>query len=123
MNSGILIYGYNKSDAERLQEAINNQLNTSLFVKSANGKEDATIQTILDSSDENKYKDETTKIIMFININDKNIQKILQRFPVDVERPIFCGVTEHNISWSFTTLKNHLLQEKRYWQQHKNQSS
>ncbi|MBS3778150.1 MAG: DUF3783 domain-containing protein [Candidatus Thermoplasmatota archaeon] len=44
---------------------------------------------------------------------------MLQTFPNTVDRPIFCGLTEHNISWPFTKLKNHLLEEQAYFEKQK----
>lgn len=119
MNSGILVYGYSKNDADIIYTAISSLLQQQIFLKSANGKESFTIENLIESSS-NDFEDKTPKIIMFIDIKDSKIKQILGSFPSSVTRPIFCGLTEHNIAWSFSTLKDHLLEEQEYWNKQKN---
>jgi hypothetical protein len=119
MNLGLVIYGYDKDDAERVHKTINEQFDTPLFLKSATGKENETIKQIIYSTDENEFENKKTKIIMFVNITNDEIQQVLQTFPQTITRPIFCGLTKHNISWSFSDLKIHLLEEQAYWEKQK----
>lgn len=121
MPKGLLIYGFDKKDANVIYESMNQQVQSSLFLKSAHGKESETVETILESSYDNDFKNKKTKIIMFVNIKNSDIQQMLQTFPNTVERPIFCGLTKHNINWPFTELKNHLLEEQAHLKQQRSQ--
>jgi hypothetical protein len=120
MNPGILMYGYEKTDADRINQSITKTIKKPLFMTSAVGKESDIIDSLINTHQENKFEDKDTKIIMFINITNEEIQHILKEFPIAVQRPIFCGLTKHNISWSFSQLKEHLLEEQKYWEQQKN---
>ncbi len=120
MNPGILVYGYDKHDADLIHESITQTLQKPVFVTSAINNESETINTLIDQQHQNKFEEKDTKILMFISINNEEIQQILKVFPISVKRPIFCGLTEHNISWPFTNLKEHLLEEQAYWDQQKN---
>jgi len=121
MNQGLLIYGYTKNEAETLLDDIISLVQKPLFVRSASGKESDTIETIINSSANPRFVENDTKILMFVNMTDPVIQKILSSFPSSVPKPIFCGLTKHNIKWSFHELKEHLLEEKAYWEKQKNQ--
>lgn len=123
MNSGLLVYGYIKKDAELLHNNVISLLQRPLFLKSASGKESETIETLLDRSDTLDFIQDETRIVLFVNISDEEITQIINFFPSSVKRPIFCGLTEHNISWPFAFLKEHLLEEQAYWQKQKNQES
>jgi hypothetical protein len=118
MNSAILVYGYEKNDADTIYKAISTCLNRPLSLYSASGNESSTIELLLTNS-ENHFEENDPKIIMFVSIEDEEIRSILNLFPSSVSRPIFCGLTTHNKSWTFTTLKEHLLEEKAYWDQQK----
>ncbi|HMA83017.1 MAG TPA: DUF3783 domain-containing protein [Candidatus Thermoplasmatota archaeon] len=119
MNPGILIYGYDKHDADVIYESITQTLQKPIFVTSAIDNESETINSLIDQQHQNKFEEKDTKIIMFISINNEEIQQILKVFPIKVKRPIFCGLTKHNISWPFVDLKEHLLEERSYWEQQK----
>jgi len=119
MTPGILVYGYDKHDADVIYESITQTLQKPIFVTSAIDNESETINSLIDQQHQNKFEEKDTKIIMFISINNEEIQQILKIFPIKVKRPIFCGLTKHNISWPFINLKEHLLEERAYWEQQK----
>ena len=118
MNSAILVYGYGKKDVDTIHKAISTCLNRSITLYSASRNESHTIEQLLTKS-ENHFEENDPKIIMFVSIEDEEIRSILNSFPSTVSRPIFCGLTPYNKSWTFTTLKEHLLEEKAYWKQQK----
>lgn len=120
LNEGLLIYGYEKDDADIIYNKLSSLFEQPPFLKTASGKESETIETILDSSDDSFFEEDETKIVMFINMTDSSIQQILNSFPSSVPRPIFCGLTQHNITWPFHELKTHLLKEQAYWEKQKN---
>ena len=122
MKRGLLLYGYNQKDAETIHEHISSILHRPLFLKSASGKENETIEMLLGHSDKSVFIPNETKILLFVNITDEELQQILTLFPSTVKRPIFCGLTEHNILWPFSELKQHLLEEQAYWQKQKQQT-
>ena len=118
MNSAILVYGYKKNDVNKIYKTVSASLNRPLTLHSASGNESHTIEQLITKSD-NHFEENEPKIIMFISIDDEEIRSILNSFPSTVSRPIFCGLTPYNKSWTFSTLKEHLLEEKAYWEQQK----
>ena len=118
MTSAILVYGYEKNDVDMIYNTISSCLNRPLSVYSASGSESQTIEQLLKKTD-NHFEEDETKIIMFVSIENEDIQSILNSFPLSIVRPIFCGLTPYNKNWTFTSLKEHLLEEKAYWDQQK----
>ncbi len=118
MNSAILVYGYEKQDVDTIYNAISSCLNRPISLHSASGNESQTIEELLTKSN-NYFEENNPKIIMFVSIENEEIHSILNSFPTSLIRPIFCGLTPHNKSWTFTSLKEHLLEEKAYWEQQK----
>ena len=120
MNQGLLFFGYTKLEAEKIHSSISNNLNKELFKKSASGKENESIEQLLKSSSD-QYGEENPKILMFVSLDDNDIQTSIKSFPETLPRPIFCCLTPHNVSWPFHQLKDHLLEEQAYWQKQKSQ--
>jgi hypothetical protein len=54
---------------------------------------------------------------MFLGFDDNDISSTLEKFPAadKMTRPIFCGLTENNISWPLQKLLEHLIEERNYW--------
>lgn len=122
MSPGILVYGYDKNQAEQIQESITIALKKTIFLKSAFDKESELIESLIKADNNNMFEDNKTKIIMFIDMIDSEVRTVLNSFPKNIQRPIFCGLTEHNISWPFKELKEHLLEEQAFWKQQKPQN-
>ncbi len=118
MNSAILVFGYEKKDVDAIYKTISSCLNRPLSLYSASGNESYTIEQLLTKSD-NHFEENDPKIIMFVSIENEEIHSILNSFPSTVIRPIFCGLTPYNKSWTFSSLKEHLLEEKAYWEKQK----
>lgn len=111
-NKGILIYGYNKTDAHFLQKTISDLLKDQIILESASNQEKKTVKEILDMHSGFCYEEDQPKIMLFFGMKDNSIQKILSHFPPTIKRPIFCGLTKHNINWEFKELIDHLLAEQ-----------
>lgn len=120
MNEGLLFFGYAEDEAKKIHLSISKGLNKLLFKKSASGKENETIEQLLEGSSD-QFDEENPKILMFVSLDDTEIQASINSFPRSVHRPIFCCLTPHNLNWSFHKLKDHLLDEQAYWQKQKAQ--
>jgi len=66
---------------------------------------------------ENVFEDKDAKILMFLGFNDQQIGTALNGLPKDAGfvRPIFCGLTEHNVNWPLSDLIKDLLAEQNFW--------
>jgi hypothetical protein len=114
---GILVYGYNEEDARFIGESLGHTLEQDIFVISASKKEDMTIGHILEKGPEDLFEDREPKIVVFLAFSKEQIDMTLREFPdrEDLARPIFCGLTHHNIGWQLSHLIEHLLEEERHW--------
>ncbi len=114
---GILVYGYNEDDVRFIGESLGHTLEEELFVISAAKKEDMTIRDILEKGPENIFEDRDPKILMFLAFSKEQIDMTLTGFPArdNLVRPIFCGLTHHNIGWQLSDLIEHLLEEEQHW--------
>lgn len=116
--SGILLYGYNVEQANLVRDSLSKLLDKELDLLSASGKEKKMLFEIMDEMPSEVFEDKPTKILVFLGFDDDGIQKTVQHFPVieGLKRPIFCGLTEHNINWPFRRLMDDLTEEHNYWQ-------
>jgi hypothetical protein len=114
---GILVYGYSEEDARFIGESLGHTLEQEIFVISASKKEALTIRDILEKGPEDLFEDRETKILVFLAFSKEQIDMTLKEFPVrdNLTRPIFCGLTHHNIGWHLSDLIEHLLEEERWW--------
>jgi hypothetical protein len=115
--SGIMLYGYEKTDAYIIKQAIEKILNCEIILLSGSMKESQTVEVILSDDLYDTFEDKELKALMFLGFNDNQINLALEKFPgADViTRPIFCGLTENNISWTLEKLLEHLVEERNYW--------
>ena len=57
---------------------------------------------------------------MFLGFDRELVQNALKNFPGEnIRRPIFCGLTETNSTWTVEYLMEHLVEEKTYWEKRK----
>jgi hypothetical protein len=121
---GILIYGYNEEDVEMIKSSLNNILNTDILIFSASSLESEKVGNILDKCQNDKFEDKSVKILMFLGFNDSQINAVLKKFPQSnaLKRPIFCGLTENNIEWTFQELIDDLVKEDLYWAQKRSEA-
>ncbi len=116
---GMLLYGYDESDAMTIRNAIADQLSNDILLYSATDAEDTVIKDIISQPPRKEFREAKPKVLMFLGFDEQQISSSLQNFPQTdgVQRPIFCGLTEHNINWPLKELLKDLLEERRYWQE------
>jgi len=113
---GIMLYGYDQEHALMIKASLESVLEQDIVLLSASKREDVEVRDILES-EEHDFEDNDPKILMFLGFNEDQIESAMNMFPKieDMKRPIFCGLTEHNIQWKIDMLLEHLLEEEKYW--------
>ncbi len=119
--AGIMLYGYEKTDAYIIKYAIEKILGREVGMLSGSRKESQIIEEIISDEMHDTYEDKDIKVLMFLGFDDKEINSTLEKFPASdkVTRPIFCGLTENNIAWPLEKLLEHLIEERNYWKDKK----
>ena len=114
---GILVYGYNEKDADLIRSSLSKILDTDVLILTASGLESEKVGNILEMCRNDKFEDKPVKILMFLGFDDSQINAVLKGFPKNegLKRPIFCGLTENNVKWTFQELIDDLKQEHEYW--------
>jgi hypothetical protein len=114
---GIMLYGYEKTDAYIIKQAIKTILNCEIILLSGSRKESHILEDILSDDLYDTYEDMETKVLMFLGFDENQINLTLEKFPDEnkVTRPVFCGLTENNITWPLNKLLEHLIEERTYW--------
>jgi hypothetical protein len=114
---GIMLYGYSKDDAMTIKDALSGLTGRELTIVCAARQESEKVKKILEMGLENVYEAKTEKVLMFLNFDDEQISACMKGFPKrkGLKRPIFCGVTKENLDWRFDRLLEHLLEEKKRW--------
>ncbi len=113
---GILLYGYNKSDAAAINNLLSKELKKDILLLSASGMEDRPLKEALEIRNKDHFEEKETAILVFLGFDNNEIQKALHIFPQKkIRRPIFCGLTEKNIRWPVKKLIAHLMEEELYW--------
>ena len=122
---GVLVYGYSNEDAEVIKQSLFEILNEEVIIISGSNKENSKIIDILERGPENIFKDEDTKILLFLGFPEEKVGFVLKKFPPGelVKRPIFCGLTEQNINWTLKNLVDHLNEEDKYWRRKRQEKS
>jgi len=117
---GIMLYGYNAEDADKIKSLLEAGLGVDIDLISASTMEDSTVIEILDKGDEDTFEDKETKLLMYLgDFTDEQLRTGMKAIPKDAEpkRPIFCTLTENNLNWKLTQLIEDLLEEEKYWQE------
>ncbi len=114
---GIMVYGYEKSDAESIREGLEKSVNARVELVSGSGREEDKIRKILEEGGHQDYEARDTKVLMFLGFDGGQINHALNRFKEleGIDRPIFCTPTENNIGWTLAELIDDLLKEHEYW--------
>ncbi len=116
---GIMTYGYDQGSAVNTQARLSEIFGEDVALIGASKKENIWVGEILeDGPNASAFEDGDTKIIMLLGFDDEQTRILLRDFPRKT-RPIFCGLTMENIKWELSTLIEHLLEEKRYWESQK----
>jgi len=113
--TGLLLFGYDRQQADTIKETLDGLLEKDLFLISASQRENWKVIDILEEEPGNLFEEMTPKICMFLGFSREEIDATLKGFPKEKEiaRPLFCVPTEHNLQWRFERLREHLLEEQR----------
>jgi hypothetical protein len=108
---GLLLYGIAETEAIRIRDSLSASLPDTIELLSATGHEKSIIRDFLENTPEQIFAIRNIRFLMFLGFEDTDIQSALAAFPKDVARPIFCTLTENNLSWTFEYLAEHLAEE------------
>jgi hypothetical protein len=113
---GIMLYGYRKTDAHLIKDALEAVVKNTIILLSGSCRESHILEDILSDEKHTVYEDNEPKVLMFLGFDDDQINSALENFPGadKVPRPIFCVPTENNISWPLHQLLEHLVEERNY---------
>ena len=116
----IVVYGYSEEDVNKLKTFFDNKLDISLEISSASGKENIKIADIIESNENVFFEDKRDKVLMFLDFLDEEIRYLLYNFSdINIAKPLFCVLTEHNINWNFDRLILDLIEERKYFEENK----
>ena len=113
--TGILLFGYDRQQADTIKESLDGLLKKEIFLISASHKEDWKIIDILEQEPGTCFEEKNHKVCMFLGFSREQIDTTLKGFPKEkgIARPLFCVPTQHNLQWRFEKLQEHLLEEQR----------
>jgi hypothetical protein len=109
----LLTFGLSRDEAAVSTQVLSQKLGLDINLISASGMEDRTVEEILELSPDSVFVEDTIRFVMFLGFDDKEIRESLTSFPLTTQRPIFCTLTENNLSWTIRKLADHLLEEHR----------
>jgi len=116
----IVVYGYTEEDVNTLKTFLENKLDIKLNIISASGKETVKIADILENSENELFEVKENSVLMFLDFLDEEIRYLLHNFSdINIPKPLFCILTEHNINWSFEKLIDDLLEERKHFEEKK----
>lgn len=116
----IVVYGYSEEDVNKLKAFFDTKLDISLEISSASGKENIKIADIIESNENVFFEDKQDKVLMFLDFLDEEIRYLLYNFSdINIAKPLFCVLTEHNINWNFDRLILDLIEERKYFEENK----
>ncbi|NYT03136.1 MAG: DUF3783 domain-containing protein [Candidatus Methanofastidiosa archaeon] len=114
----VVVYGYLEEEVNKLKSYLDNKLEINLKIISASGKENIKIADILETSDSSFFEDKEDKVLMFLDFLDEEIRYLLYNFPeINISKPLFCVLTEHNIEWNFDKLIMDLIEERKHFEE------
>ena len=113
----VVVYGYYEEDVNKLKGFLDNKLEIILEIISASGKENIKIADVLESNEGSFFEDKEDKVLMFLDFLDEEIRYILHNFSdINIPKPLFCVLTEHNIEWTFDKLILDLIEERKHFE-------
>lgn len=112
---GIMLYGYDERQAAIIKLALDKVTGEDVLVVSGSGQEGEKVRRILDKGPTGVFEAKDVRVLMFIGFDDGQVKSSLGGFPREegLERPLFCGLTPHNLEWDLGDLIGHLQDEKR----------
>ncbi len=115
---GIMLHGYDEEQAEIIGDCLRGIAGRDVLVFGG-AEEGRTVAEIIEGAPGGGFEPEGIGMLMFLGFDDRLIDAALRAFPRDLSRPIFCTLTENNVNWTVSHLMEHLLEEKRCWEQRK----
>ncbi|HNR45066.1 MAG TPA: DUF3783 domain-containing protein [Methanofastidiosum sp.] len=114
----IVVYGYPEEDVNKIKSFLDSKFNINLEIISASGKANTKIAEILECNESSFFEDKQDKVLMFLDFLDEEIRYILYNFSdINIAKPLFCVLTEHNIEWNFDKLILDLIEERKYFEE------
>lgn len=114
----VVVYGYLEEEVNKLKSYLDTKLEINLKIISASGKENTKIADILETSESSFFEDKEDKVLMFLDLLDEEIRYLLHNFSeINISRPLFCVLTEHNIEWTFDKLIMDLIEERKHFEE------
>ena len=109
---GFMLYGFDKDEAETVNEFMQVLAQREVKGISATGKMNKKVADILSQAKFDQFESAEPKVLMFLGFQDNQIGAAMKYFPKDLGRPIFCSLTEQNVHWTLEYLIEHLLEER-----------
>jgi len=114
---GAMLHGYDGAQARAIGKYLAGLAGREVSIYGA-GDGRRTVRDIIEGQPGNGFEPGEVAVLMFLGFDDELIGAVLGSFPKEgMMRPIFCTLTENNMSWSVSYLLEHLLEEKRAWEQ------
>lgn len=115
-----VVYGYHEEDVNKLKTFLDNKFDIALEIISASGKENTKIADIIENNESYFFEDKPDKVLMFLDFLDEEIRYLLYNFSdINIAKPLFCVLTEHNIEWNFDKLILDLIEERKHFEEKK----
>lgn len=111
-NYGIMLYGYNKKNSEEIRSFVSELMKEDVDLFGASPESNYMVKDIVLDPEKSEFLDSPNKFFMFLGMDNSIIQQVLNDFPSNIQRPIFCTMTENNIKWHVNYLIEHLLEEE-----------
>jgi len=117
--AGCMIYGFNQNSAEQVKAAFELAVDREVIIISASAMEEKTVSDVLDAGPRDLFEEKDQGFLMFLGFDQEMVQSAMKAFPDGLSRPIFCGLTENNSTWTIAFLLEHLIEEKTHWEKKK----
>ena len=109
---GVMIYGYDEQTALKIKDNLDKLVKRDVMLITGSGRESERVAMIIGEAHAGPFEDKPNKVLMFLGFGDEHIGPAMKFFPKDIQRPIFCALTEQNVNWTLDYLIEHLLEEK-----------
>ncbi len=117
--AGCMIYGFSRDGADQVRAAFERAVDREVIIISASAMEDKTVSDVLDTGPRDLFEEKDQGFLMFLGFDHEMVQAAMKAFPGALSRPIFCGLTENNSTWTVACLLEHLIEEKNHWEKNK----
>jgi hypothetical protein len=115
---GAMLYGYDAGQASSIKSFLESVAKRDVAVFGGLAREEGTVLDIIEGEPGSGFGAGEDRMLMFLGFDDGLIGAVLSSFSgLGLPRPIFCTLTENNIGWTVSHLMEHLLEEKRAWEE------